>query len=446
MAENKKIKSSEYRESLKKRINKSGVQHSEITHNRIITSNKKNSINYNKIALYSGILIISLSISYLSFIAYEKFFKKDETINIIEKVEHSEISQLPAKEKFDKFENEKFDIPASTNYVSNDLALFSYEDREIIRNVLANYDLSIDVRKKAKDKNYNIDTLYEYLSGNVKIVKGKEKDLILNGYTVDYPISINKFGVVDKVESYSTPWRDGISVFDKLIAINGQPLNPNAKFDDVKDAIFNSNYKSLTWYNPAKKATINTTTFKKETIFGDIATIKDYGDDALFLDIKKITSYTPKLIAQLIETYGKNKKGIIINLNNVSDFSYNGIGELVWLFNGQKIKKIAEITNYKGENEILNSVAFNVSPTTLNIINHLDRIILVNGETAGSAEIFAGSIPGLINGYITKGKEEKYSYFKINENNLIRISNGIVKNSNGQDIQIKPKFNKLISY
>lgn len=447
MTENKKRKSSEYRESLKKRINKSGMQNSEISHNRIITSNKKNSINYKKIAMYSGAVIIGLSVFYLSFSAYNIFFQKRENVISIKnsnvEVENEDLS---AKEKFNKFENTKIDVPVNTTYVNKDLLLLNHSEREIIRSVLANYDLSTDVKLKARDKNYSIDALYEYLSGSVKVINGKEKDFIINGYTFDYPISINKFGVVDSLSSYSTPWRLGVNVFDKLIAINGQRLNPNAKIEDVRNAIFNPNYKSLTWYNSSKNTKINTITFKKEALFGDLATIRNYGNDGLFLDIKKMTSYTPKLIAQLIDTYGKNKKGIIINLNNVSDFSYNGIGEMVWLFNGQKVRPIAEVTNYKGENEKINSVPFNVSQTTLNTINNLERIILVNGETAGSAEVFAGSIPGVINGYTTKGGDEKYSYYKINEENLIRLSNGIVKNSDGKSIQLKPKFNKIIVY
>lgn len=448
MTEHKKRKSSEYRESLKKRINKSGVQNVDIAHKTIITSNKKNSINYHKMVMIGGILVIAISLSYLSVVSYNKFsYKNNVQPTSIDKKEENYVKlNIPAKEQIINSEKKTYDINENSSYSNSDISKLTDQEKEIVRSVLINYDLSSDIRDKARNKNYSIDVLYDYLSNTVKIIDGKDKDLIVNGYNFDYPISINKFGVVDKIEDYSTPWRLGIKMFDKLIAINGQKINPNAKFQDVLSAIYNSNYSSLTWYDSVNKKTLTTTTFKAEPIFGNIVSMKIIGGDTLVFKIKKMTSYTPKLISQLIESYGSNKKGIILDLKGLEDFSYNGLPELTWLLNGQKIVKIAEITNYKGDTESLMSKPFNVSSNALSIVNNIGRIILVDNQTAGSAEVLAGSISGLVNGEKTKGDDRKYSYYKINDNKLIRISNSIVRNNAGQNIQITPKFNRFVPY
>lgn len=451
-------KSESYRKKLRNELEKSGANlHIDRKRTVLIENKKKKKLGNKAIYYSSGIFIFLLILGLATFKVVKNSSEGEKKLNTSSNSSSQSVQELIEKNNdlrpvsedrsnFSQDRNEIFNIKKYEKISNDDLVNFSEEEKEKIRNVLINYSISEDLRNKAKDPNYSVSSLYSHAQDILSIISGKNADLITQGYYYDYPLEINNFSVVTRVNMYSKPWNLGVNQYDKLIGINGSKINPNARLEDVQAAMFDSRISTLNWLHTKTNTSYTTPSFKQEVDFDSLATIHQIDKNTISVHIKKLTNYTPTLITKLLSNYVNGKTNLIIDLRGTTDFSYIGTPELVWLFNHQQIKNIAQITDQNGSVSYLKSEPFSLDRNLADKINNMNKIIAVDQNTAGSAEIITKNINGLINGYTTKGDNRKFSYFRLNNNSLIQISNNIVKDPNGNNIQVIPKQNKFLPF
>lgn len=389
----------------------------------------------------SCLAVIIASVVYVADHFFTSYLSDSKTENLTVKKEKKPESVSDSIKK----ENERFDLESHSEKTETDLVKYTKEDLNEMRQILANYDISDSIRKKAKNPEVSMNDLYRYKGDSFKILNEREKSLILNGYETGRGFQLNKYGVVYNVVPYTEAWRTGLKNYDKLSGINNSPVNSNAKLNDVYNALFDPRYQVINWQRPSKRQLFNTSSFKNEPLFGDLA--ESYiMNDVLILRIKKITSYTPALLYHFISADINKFNGIIIDLRNLEDQSYIGIPELSWLFNGQQITKIAEVTDHNEKTSSLNSkpVNFQTKPEVLAKLNQTGRIVLVNNKTSGSPEILIRNISkAKVIGTATAGNDKKDNFYNAKAG-IVKLTNNIVRDNLSNPVLFFPEKNGYI--
>lgn len=406
-------------------------------------ADKKSNEKYYKVLQYLGLGIFVGIMGYSVYTIYPKIFKNKTNVSINSSNKKEKVNILPTETALEALEkeNQKFNssqtLPESK---STTVTLLKNEELEDLRTIFINYDNSESLRNKAKDKNISVKDIFYNRGQSAQILNEKETQFIINGYETGRSFKINKFGVVYDLIPYSSAWKSGLKNKDKIIGLNDQPINNNARHEDVYNALFDSKFSSLRWARNNNNTQFYTKSFKEEALYGDI--METYVmNDILLLKINKMSSYTPILAYQFFNSYKNNQiKGVVIDLRSVQDQSYNGLSELTWLLNNQKTIKIGEITDHNGKTHDLNSkpVSFNSDINILNYINSLNKVVLVDYNTSGSPELLAQSINAYIFGKPTKGNDKKDNYYKTKDH-IVRLTNNIVRNRYSKTIKIVPQ-------
>lgn len=353
----------------------------------------------------------------------------------------------------------------STDSQSNDLTPF-YQDKavadslkgwtendiQLTRDIIKNYSLDKNIINAANDSRYSLNTLIFHLTDNFHILNPDEAREYNTGYAkMSTGITFDSYYNVVDITPYSYAWRNGIRMGYKLEQIDGKNLKIDIPSDDINDAL--TTHKSSRWMFKDKAGRrITYPTFKKEYLAGDIAEAWVY-QNTLVLRIRKINVATPQIIYDLISNRIKNNpniKGVIIDLRNTGDDYYSGLSQTTWLLNQQKEQDIAKFISRKGE-EIWQSqkVPFNVDSNILSTFNNLPKIIWVDYNTKGSAEVLTNNIAlngAKINGDQTYGSIYKKDIFNINNKYAIALTDKKVYLPNGQKLNINPNNNKAIFF
>lgn len=446
------------REEIRNRLNNNQIISDKSKSKQVITNKnieKTNGFDYQNLILKGGVFFIAVAVCYIGYSLFDFNGKKNVSSNF--QKERAEITnknipeenEVSAEEVFEKKNKEVTYVPlnSTVSSIKQNLNL-NNDDQKKLRAIISHYSPSLDIRDKSLNASYRTEDLYYSIgSDHLKILTGKNKDNIVKGFETGKPLTINSNGVIDNIYNYSVPWRNGLTKFDKIIGINGKQLNPNSSLENINRALYDPKTQSINWYSSKNKKQITTAALKEEALFGKLAAMRTIGNDGLLLRINDFTNYTPRLIVQLLNNDINGKKGIVIDLRNLKDQSYNGIPEIAWLLNGQKIVKIGEITDHNGNKLAINSrpIEGTISQDLLNKINRLEKITLVNSGTSGSPELLAKSISGVVNGEQTQGNEVMSSYYPINNDAIVMFNNKIVRGANGETIKINPKFNKYIN-
>lgn len=440
----KDIRKKKYRDDLKKKID------NKLVDNKVKKYTKKhkekgNSLVYN-LFFYSLIGFIGISILYIGNHFLDRYIKKSSNnqSNFSKNVDQNYVKPITVSESFD-IKEDIFNTQSISDQKAPELKDLSNNELVELKNVLANYDISPSIRKQALDSQYSAHDLFRHKNNDLKILDEKEKDKIFKGFEVGKAIEINKYGVIINVIPYTDAWKKGLTKYDKVIGLNNQTINKNAKLNDVYNAIYNPQYQFINWKRSNPDYAFNTTSLKEEPLYGKIAEAK-LKNDVLILNIKEITPYTSSLIYQFIKTYGSSANGMVINLQDLQDQTYLGISELAWLLNGQKEEKIAEVTDHNKKQTAMYSkpVSFSTDPNVLQLINRIPKVVMVNNRTSGSPEVLASSITNaVIIGTETKGNENKDNFYQTSHH-VIQLTNAIIRNKKGDSIRISPTKNLFI--
>ena len=450
--ERKKGSKSDYRKKLQKKLENSlsSTSVSVISQsNRKTNKNKSKKSSKKTLKISLSVLSIAILLS-AGYFAYSDFIDHDSTNTVSSQSVISKPNNVTSytPQQLIDLDDQKYNQNSHYSKISPDIDGLTNVQINNLRLVLKDHDISENIRKKASNPNVDVNDLYNYKYGKLKVLDDQDANMVKNGYNTGRAFSINKYGVVDNIIPYSSPWRAGLKKYDKIVGFNGNKVNLLAGPTNIENAIFSTQYSQLNWYRGSSNIYFNTGAFSEDPLYGQIAEISVLGQDTLILKIHKFTNYTPYIVYQLLLSQFSSKiKGMIIDLSNTSDYSYFGIPQLVWLFNGQKNVPIAQITDNFGKTSILYSskVNFDFDPNFLNSINKIPKIIQVNYGTSGSPEILAKSIKGILNGTKTQNDSEKINYYDIG-GRIASLSNYIVKDKDGHDVSVTPKINKVLNF
>lgn len=336
--------------------------------------------------------------------------------------------------------------------VAESLKGWNENDLQSVRNIIRNNTIDQNIMKITNDPNYSLNTILFHLNNNFRILSADEAREYNTGYAkTSTGITFDSYYNVTDVSPYSYAWRNGIRVGYKLEQIDGKNLKINIPSDDINNAL--TTHKNSRWMFKDKAGRrITYPTFKKEYPAGDIAESWVY-QNTLVIRIQKINIATPQVLYNLIANRLKNNsniKGILIDLRNTGDDYYSGLSQTTWLLNRQQEQDIATLKSINNTESLKSSKAsFAVDQNIMNTFNNLSKIIWVDYNTKGSAEILANNLilnGDKINGYKTFGSVDKKDIFNVNNKYAIALTDKKVFLPDGKNIQISPINNKAIFF
>lgn len=406
---------------------------------KTVASNKKIKIlkkNNKKFYIILAIATI-LAAGGLSYISYS-YFSSNKSNNLVpSNVNDAPVSQIQENIKNSKLNVENISLSKS---VFND---WTQQEKTKLINIIKSNDLNPNIRKSAEA--VSLDSLYAYNKENISILNDEQINEARYGFTKkSIGITLSPSRVVSDVIPYSSAWRNGIKIGDRILKINGYDINKytskqiEAMLSDPKVQVSTWRFGSL--------GDFNVSPFKETIPYGQIAEV-NMSNDVLLLRINKITSLTSQVVYELLQKeLQKNVNGIIVDLNNTKDYHYNGVDTLAWLLNGQKNVPIAKfINNNKKENMLYSkNPDFTVDQNILNKLNVLPKIVLVNSATSGSAEVLAHTITPSFLGTPTDNYSFKETYYNIDNDRMISLKDNIVTLPDGQALRVIPKSNKQL--
>lgn len=336
--------------------------------------------------------------------------------------------------------------------VAESLKGWNDNDLQLVRDIIKNNTIDHNIMRIANDPNYSLNTIIFHLSNNFHILSADEAREYNTGYAkTSTGITFDSYYNVIDISPYSYAWRNGIRVGYKLEQIDGKNLKINIPSDDINDAL--TTHKNSRWMFKDKAGRrITYPTFKKEYPAGDIAESWVY-QNTLVIRIQKINIATPQVLYNLIANRIKNDsniQGIIIDLRNTGDDYYSGLSQTTWLLNRQQEQDIAKLKSINNTESLQSlKASFPVDQNIMNTFNNLSKIIWVDYNTKGSAEILANNLVlngAKINGFKTFGSVDKKDIFNVNNKYAIALTDKKVFLPDGKNIQISPINNKAIFF
>lgn len=336
--------------------------------------------------------------------------------------------------------------------VSQWLKGWDESDIQATRDIIKNYSVDQNIIKIANDSRFSLNTIIFHLTDNFHIFTADEAREYNTGYAkMSTGITFDSYYNVVDITPYSYAWRNGIRLGYKLEQIEGKNLRIDIPSDDINDALIT--HKNSRWMFKDKAGRrITYPTFKKEYPAGEIAEAWVY-QDTLVLRIRKINVATPQVVYDLISNRIKNNtnlKGVIIDLRGTGDDYYSGLTQTTWLLNQQKKQDIAKLISRQNEETWQSEqTSFNVDNNILNQFNQLSKIVWVDYNTKGSAEILTNNLisNGIkVNGDSTYGSVYKKDIFNINNKYAIALTDKKAFLPNGQSLQVIPNNNKAIFF
>lgn len=336
--------------------------------------------------------------------------------------------------------------------VSQWLKGWDESDIQATRDIIKNYSVDQNIIKIANDSRFSLNTIIFHLTDNFHILTADEAREYNTGYAkMSTGITFDSYYNVVDITPYSYAWRNGIRLGYKLEQIEGKNLRIDIPSDDINDALIT--HKNSRWMFKDKAGRrITYPTFKKEYPAGEIAEAWVY-QDTLVLRIRKINVATPQVVYDLISNRIKNNtnlKGVIIDLRGTGDDYYSGLTQTTWLLNQQKKQDIAKLISRQNEETWQSEqTSFNVDNNILNQFNQLSKIVWVDYNTKGSAEILTNNLisNGIkVNGDSTYGSVYKKDIFNINNKYAIALTDKKAFLPNGQSLQVIPNNNKAIFF
>lgn len=336
--------------------------------------------------------------------------------------------------------------------VSQWLKGWDESDIQATRDIIKNYSVDQNIIKIANDSRFSLNTIIFHLTDNFHILTADEAREYNTGYAkMSTGITFDSYYNVVDITPYSYAWRNGIRLGYKLEQIEGKNLRIDIPSDDINDALIT--HKNSRWMFKDKAGRrITYPTFKKEYPAGEIAEAWVY-QDTLVLRIRKINVATPQVVYDLISNRIKNNanlKGVIIDLRGTGDDYYSGLTQTTWLLNQQKKQDIIKLISRQNEETWQSEqTSFNADNNILNQFNQLSKIVWVDYNTKGSAEILTNNLisNGIkVNGDSTYGSVYKKDIFNINNKYAIALTDKKAFLPNGQSLQVIPNNNKAIFF
>lgn len=383
------------------------------------------------------ILCLSVFLAVLASGGYYLYSQTKETINLTNDNNNQSTSITPF------YQDQK---------VSQWLKGWDESDIQATRDIIKNYSVDQNIIKIANDSRFSLNTIIFHLTDNFHILTADEAREYNTGYAkMSTGITFDSYYNVVDITPYSYAWRNGIRLGYKLEQIEGKNLRIDIPSDDINDALIT--HKNSRWMFKDKAGRrITYPTFKKEYPAGEIAEAWVY-QDTLVLRIRKINVATPQVVYDLISNRIKNNanlKGVIIDLRGTGDDYYSGLTQTTWLLNQQKKQDIIKLISRQNEETWQSEqTSFNADNNILNQFNQLSKIVWVDYNTKGSAEILTNNLisNGIkVNGDSTYGSVYKKDIFNINNKYAIALTDKKAFLPNGQSLQVIPNNNKAIFF
>ena len=325
-------------------------------------------------------------------------------------------------------------------------------DLQKLRDIIKTNTIDNDIIRIINDPQYSLNTVIFHLKDNFHILSADEAREYNNGYPKQSTgITFDSYYNVIDIAPYSYAWRNGIRKGYKLEQIDGKNLKIDIPSDDINDAL--TTHKNSRWMFKDKAGRrITYPTFKKEYPAGNIAEAWVY-QNTLVIRIQKINIATPKVLYDLISNRIRNNpniKGILIDLRDTGDDYYSGLAQTTWLLNKQQEQNIAVLQSINNQESLQSLKAtFNIDQNIMNAFNKLPKIVWVDYNTKGSAEIITNNLisnGAKINGSTTFGSKYKKDIFNINNKYAIALTDKKVFLPDGKGLQITPNNNKAIFF
>lgn len=336
--------------------------------------------------------------------------------------------------------------------IADEIKNWNDNDLQSLRDIIKNNTIDQNIIKIINNPQYSLNTVLFHLNDNFHILSADEAREYNNGYSkTSTGITFDSYYNVTDIVPYSYAWRNGIRVGYKLEQIDGKNLKIDIPSDDINDAL--TTHKNSRWMFKDKAGRrITYPTFKKEYPAGEIAESWVY-QNTLVIRIQKINVATPKVLYDLISNRinnNSNLKGVVIDLRNSGDDYYSGLPQTTWLLNQQQEQSIAILESIHNQESIKSSkTSFTIDQNVMNAFNKLPKIIWVDYNTKGSAEIITNNLisnGAKTNGYKTFGSVDKKDIFNVNNKYAIALTDKKVFLPDGKKIQIQPNNNQAIFF
>lgn len=408
---------------------------------KIKTSNKKVKVlkTSNKSFYITLALTTIIAMSGLSYISYSYF--SNHKSNNLSTIKQGDISVAQIQESINNT-NKNVENISFQSYIFQE---WNDKDKSSLVNIIKNNDLNPSIRNSAL--NVSLDSLYAYNKDNISILNPEQINEARYGYnkkTIGLSLSPSK--VVSDIIPYSSAWRNGIKIGDRILKINGYDV---AGYTSTQiEAMLSDPKVQVSTWRFGSMGDFNVSPFKQTVPYGDIAEV-NMSNDVLLIRINKITSLTSQVVYELLQKQlynNNNVNGLIIDLNNTKDHYYNGVDTISWLLNGQKNIPVVKLTDNKDKDSYIYSQppSFSTDPAVLSKLNTLPKIVLVNSATSGSAEVLAHTITSSFLGTPTDNYSFKNTYYSISDNHMVALKDKIVTLPDGQSIRVIPKSNKQL--
>lgn len=356
---------------------------------------------------------------------------------------------------------EHLDNPAlndlSPSFISTNLAYqlkdWTPEQLNKVRTLIQQYAPVPEIQKISHDSAFSTLSVLSYMmNDDFHVLSPDDINRYQNGYakpTTGITLD-NAYNITD-ITPYSSAWRKGLRLSYKLEALDNKKLRAGLSSDEINNAL--TTYSTSKWmFNDSKGRRMTIKKLEKEYPAGDLAESWAY-QNTLVLRIRQMTNATPSVVNSLLNSRLKDDglKGIIIDLRGASDDVYSGLPELAWLLNQQKEQDIAITIDKNRNTETLQTKApgFTLDDATIQKLNNLPRIVLVDYQTSGAFEILAQNLMdngAKINGTETAGAQYKREVFKIDDTHWISFKTKAVLNNHQSSLKIKPINNKVIFF
>lgn len=393
---------------------------------------KSNKIFY--IALTLATLVVAGGLSYFSY----SYFSDNKSNNLAS----PQVDDMPVTQIQDSINNTRKNVE-NIKSSSDIFSEWSEKDKVSLINIIKNNDLNPNIRSTAE--NISLNSLYAYNKENLSILNSEQINEARYGYTKKtIGITLSSSKVVSDVIPYSSAWRNGIKIGDRILKINGYDVSRYTS-SQIESMLSDPKVQISTW-RFGSVGDFNVSAFKQTIPYGEIAEV-NISNDVLLIRINKITSLTSQVVYELLQKELQNNvNGLIVDLNNTKDHYYNGVDTLSWIFNGQKSIPIAKLTDNNNKESYIYSKnpGFSTDPQLLNKLNTLPKIVLVNSVTSGSAEVLAHTITSSFLGTPTDNYSFKNTYYNISENHMIALKDRIVTLPDGKSLRVIPKSNKQL--